>query len=88
MLDLLKKLVEDATTPKQMSNDFKQVFSGDTGEKVLKEILKRCKVTSSTFNQEPHISSYNQGARDVGLFILKLVESKKHIEDKNDRRNQ
>ncbi|GAI20233.1 unnamed protein product, partial [marine sediment metagenome] len=57
----------DAT---QKINDFNFAFTGERGERVLKEIAKYCLENDCTFDKESgRKSDFNQGARSVILEI-------------------
>ena len=62
---------------KQLVIDYKQVFTSESGEKVLEDLKKRCSYHTTThIKGDSHESAYLEGARSVGLFINKKKKKK------------
>lgn len=57
-------------------NHYKAVFSTDSGQKVLKDLLTFCNVTNMTYVPgDPTTTAFNEGMRRVGLRILAILEN-------------
>lgn len=62
---------------KQLVNDYKQVFTSESGEKVLEDLKKRCSYHTTThIKGDSHESAYLEGARSVVLFISNMLNKK------------
>lgn len=85
MFNTIKNLIKSTYTKHETSQKFKNVFSTAEGQEVLEIILKRSGVCKSTFNADSNISAYQQGAADIGLYILKNVESTNHKPKKEEK---
>jgi len=62
-------------------SDFKTVFGTETGKRVLKHLIQECGLLSSTLTGvdggrsiDPYEVLHREGRRDVGLYILQVVE--------------
>tara|TARA_R110000796_G_scaffold97160_1_gene204013 strand:- start:1666 stop:1917 length:252 start_codon:yes stop_codon:yes gene_type:complete len=51
------------------AQDYRQVFSGVQGERVLGDLAKFCRAHTSTFNADPRVEGILQGRREVWLRI-------------------
>lgn len=57
------------------SEDYKIVFGGEKGKKVLYDIMKNSGALQSSFSPEnPHITSFNEGQRSVWIEILRKLK--------------
>jgi hypothetical protein len=59
------------------AQDYRQVFSGVHGERVLDDLAKFCRAHESTFNPDARMEGVLQGRREVWLRIarhLKMTE--------------
>ena len=62
---------------KQLVIDYKQVFTSESGEKVLEDLKKRCSYHTTThIKGDSHESAYLEGARSVVLFIKNMLNKK------------
>tara|TARA_X000001382_G_scaffold2414_2_gene2866 strand:- start:189 stop:401 length:213 start_codon:yes stop_codon:yes gene_type:complete len=62
---------------KQLVIDYKQVFTSESGEKVLEDLKKRCSYHTTThIKGDSHESAYLEGARSVVLFINNMLNKK------------
>ena len=62
---------------KQLVINYKQVFTSESGEKVLEDLKKRCSYHTTThIKGDSHESAYLEGARSVVLFIKNMLNKK------------
>ena len=62
---------------KQLVINYKQVFTSESGEKVLEDLKKRCSYHTTThIKGDSHESAYLEGARSVVLFISNMLNKK------------
>lgn len=54
--------------------DINDLMDFDFGVRVIARILDYCGMNISSFNQDNAIMSFNEGRRDVGLHIVKMLE--------------
>lgn len=60
---------------KQLKKDYMNVFSGETGQKVLEDLKVRCFHKDTTFVPgDSHATVMNEGARQAILTILNIIE--------------
>lgn len=60
---------------------FKKVFGGVDGEYVLNDLMAYCNFTSTTIADSPHLTYFNEGKREVILYILsELKKSPNELE--------
>lgn len=52
---------------------YKTVFGSESGQRVLKDMMKSCNVMGTTFSSDPYEMSFNEGARSVVMRILKTI---------------
>lgn len=51
--------------------DYKQTFGGETGKRVLHDLMVRCHMLSPTFDSKnPNETNFREGERNVVLMIL------------------
>lgn len=60
-------------TKKELVTAYQHTFEGPLGELVLKDILNFCGVDRSTFNHDALTMAFNEGQRNVGLYIKAIV---------------
>lgn len=54
----------------QLEEDFKFVVNDPRGRRVLNRILQQCSMFNLSFaGENPHTTSFNEGKRNVGLYI-------------------
>ena len=62
---------------KELVINYKQVFTSESGEKVLEDLKKRCSYHTTThIKGDSHESAYLEGARSVVLFINNMLNKK------------
>lgn len=54
--------------------DYRITFSGDSGQRVLHDLIARHYVLGSTIHHEPTIVAFNEGQREVVLHILRYMQ--------------
>jgi len=54
---------------KGRSGDYKEVFRGVHGERVLQDLAKFCRANESTFHPDPRVDATLDGRREVWLRI-------------------
>lgn len=72
---------------------YKTVFSGDAGQTVLTDLMKKCFFTAAVTEKDPVVSAFNDGKRCavldifkmVGFDEMKLIELLKQSEDNNGK---
>ena len=55
-------------------DDLREVTHTPAGKRVFWQLLEYTDVHSSSFDADPHVMSFNEGRRDVGLWIEKQLE--------------
>lgn len=55
---------------------YKDVFSTDQGQLVLKHIKKECSYGQHVFNLNPKVTAYNLGRQSIAIDIVDLVNTK------------
>ena len=69
------------SNPQQQLKDtlecYRHVFATDEGKMVLQDLEKRCGLFMCTFDPDsPHRSAFNEGQRNVLLYIRRMLELK------------
>lgn len=54
---------------------YKEVFSSESGKMVLADLMSTFSVLDSTFDPDPYIHAYNEGARSVVMRVLKTINT-------------
>lgn len=54
---------------------YKEAFSTESGKIVLNDLMKTFSVLDSTFDPDPYIHAYNEGARSVVMRVLKTINT-------------
>jgi hypothetical protein len=57
---------------------YKRLFDSDDGQKVLKDLMRSCHMTSTTFDSDPQQQAFNEGARSVVLRIMNTINLSEH----------
>ena len=62
---------------KQLTINYKQTFTSESGVKVLDDLKKRCSYETTSFVQgDSHDSAFREGQRSVVLFINNMLNKK------------
>jgi len=62
-LDSLKQI-------EALKKAYNSIFSSEDGQKILKDLKRVCFFKSSTINDNPYVTYFNEGQRAVVLHIL------------------
>lgn len=67
---------------------YKRLFETEDGKKVLTDLINSCHILGSSFDENPYVTAYNEGARSVVTRILAKIKTdpdqlKKMIEQGN-----
>jgi hypothetical protein len=79
-----RALVQNASDPRQVKNagrkakqarakeiaDLAAVLDTEQGRRLLMRVLEYCRVFEEVFDESPHRTAFNAGARNVGLFVM------------------
>ena len=63
----------NAARLKGIRNDYKQVFSTEEGQRVLKDLEKVCMYRATTFNKDALTMAFQEGLRAVYLHITTIM---------------
>jgi hypothetical protein len=66
-------LDNNADRLKGLRNDYKKTFETEEGKKVLKDLESVCMSNTTTFNKDPYIMAFQEGARAVYLHITTVM---------------
>lgn len=58
---------------KQLRAAYKFVFESDDGQRVMEDLRRRCHAHTSTFSTNPNETYFNEGQRQVVLFIEDML---------------
>jgi hypothetical protein len=58
----------------QLARSYKKQFSGPDGLLLLHDLLARCHIFHSTFNQNGKLQDFSEGQRAIGLYIIGQLE--------------
>ena len=58
---------------RDMIHTYQRLFKTPDGEKVLKDLMQSCFITSSTFDPDPQKQAFNEGVRSVTLRIMRTI---------------
>ena len=61
---------EDKRRREREANDLRAVLQTDQGRRVMWRLLEHCGVFRSTFTGHGARDAFNEGARNVGLFVM------------------
>lgn len=54
---------------------YSAVFNSEDGKVVLNDLMRTFSILDSTFDSDPHVHAYNEGARSVVMRILKTINT-------------
>ena len=85
MLRLLQRtlLPQDVTCAvaeisENIDADYREVFTGETGERVLRHMMLGAMFWEHSFDPDAHCTSFNEGRRAVVLDILNRIRRKRN----------
>lgn len=71
------------TTPDELRERYRSLFSTPAGQVVLADLLARSNVFATTFNAEnSHDTAYREGQRSVGLFLYNILAEQPDVRPK------
>jgi hypothetical protein len=65
--------------------DYENLFSTDTGKRVLEDIMKSGLVKRTTFHVDPYVHALNAGRREMALHIADMAEPRKESKQETAR---
>ncbi|MBT2339526.1 MULTISPECIES: Bbp19 family protein [Pseudomonas] len=71
-LDELRQAVEQAERSERLKQaaDFRWLMNDERGRRFMWRLMGHCKVFEPSFNPHGGIMNFNEGQRNVGLFLL------------------
>lgn len=90
-----KRQKEDERLLNEEKEDMRAVLQMPSGEgmRVMYRLLERCHVFHSTFSPDVSVMSFNEGERNVGLFLQGVIMQSdpasyfKMLQDKQEKEN-
>lgn len=61
-------------TNEKRARDYRATFGTPEGERVLADLVDRNGIFRPTFEQDPYVTAFNEGRRNVLLDILKYLQ--------------
>jgi hypothetical protein len=56
------------------TRDYREVFGGEAGERVLRDLLRNCGVLETSMEAgDPHMTAWRDGRRSVALEIMEVL---------------
>jgi hypothetical protein len=49
-------------------------FGGPSGEYVIQDLMRYCNSNNTSFDENPHVTSFNEGKRSALLYILSILQ--------------
>lgn len=79
----------------KLARAYKEFFSSSYGKTVLEDLMRECHFISHTMSKDSHETAFNEGKRNVFLYIfrninvdldqmLKLIESRQSQGEENE----
>src|SRR5690554_3518938 len=94
-----RKELEQDLAQRQANEDFRWLMDDPRGRRFVWQLMGRCRVFEPVFNTHGGLMNFNEGRRDVGLFLLAeltglcpekfgvaAAEKPKQAEDKKNKR--
>ena len=63
---------------KQKAMDYQITFGTDSGKRVLEDLSRECFETRTTYADNPHKTSHNEGLRRVIIYIRSMLRRDPH----------
>lgn len=70
----LDSIVHDKPDNRQDHEDLRAVLETPTGRRVMRRVLDACRLEHSSFNTNALAMAFNEGARSVGLHLLRDIQ--------------
>lgn len=71
-------------TPQQYKEIYKQLFKSAEGEKILEDLGKRFGMESTSYIPNSDETIYREGQRSVLIFIHRIINDNKQIEENTE----
>jgi hypothetical protein len=68
-----RKQLEQILQQRQADADFRWLMADPRGRRIVWALMGRCNVFSPVFNTHGGVMNFNEGRRDVGLFLLSEI---------------
>lgn len=68
-------LLQRAKERFQLTQDYKETFASDAGERVLKHILRTAGVTRPRFTSDNELTRINEGERRLAFSIYRMAKT-------------
>ena len=62
--------------PDPIELDYQTVFRSEQGKCVLRDLMTKCSIWDSTFDENTLAMAYNEGRRSVVLGIMQMIKTK------------
>jgi len=69
----MEQKVPDIKHIESMKHHYCKVFNTEEGKIVLSDLNRKCFITATTLNNEPHVMAFNEGQRVVLLHINTML---------------
>ena len=66
---------EEAKFEELLRDDLRRVFCNVAGHRVLWHLFGICNLGDLSFDPDPRVTAFNEGARSVGVQLLALLET-------------
>ncbi len=57
----------------ELKLSYRRTFNTDDGQKVLQDLKSRFGYETTTFSDNPHVTSFNEGQRAAVLLIVRML---------------
>lgn len=65
-----RKELEQDLAQRQANEDFRWLMDDPRGRRFIWQLMGRCRIFEPVFNTHGGLMNFNEGRRDVGLFLL------------------
>ena len=63
----------------ELKLSYRRTFNTDDGQKVLQDLKSRFGYETTTFSDNPHVTSFNEGQRATVLLIVRMLTEGKEL---------
>lgn len=67
---LKRQQIQQDLADRQVKNDFLWLMDDPRGRRFIWQLMGRCRIFEPVFNTHGGLMNFNEGRRDVGLFLL------------------
>lgn len=68
------KAAQRRTNSVRIIKQYQELFKTTDGKAVLQDLVKDCGVFTSSFSEDTHVTSFNEGKRSVALRLIKILK--------------